>query len=540
MTAAPLVAIVGCGPRGLHCLERLFDALASGVPASGVRVVVFEPHPYPGAGPAYDPRQPDYLRMNYGADQIDAWTGRSRAVPPAERLTFERWRGRGPDDEDAFPARATVGRYLCDCLEAVMRHRPPGVDVRVLPLRVMAIERDSGRWSVSADNGERVCADEVLLATGHGPSAGDEHRGWGHQPVFPVEEWMGPERIPPGATVAVRGFALTFIDAVLSLTEGRGGAFLPTGHPWRLRYVPSGEEPAAIVPHSRTGCAMRAKPGPLDEPGLSALAAQGRTIAEAAGLGEVVTAVGRAAASLLETTRDDRAQTDDRVGTALAARVAGMATQRTGAGRPAAAALMRSLDVAANLRSGDSDWALGSAWRGLYPNLVQRVGFGGLDTHERPGLRGIAAGMERLAFGPPPRSAARLVALAEHGLLRLDRLRAQAPPPRPVVEVDAVLPPPGPGGPADPLGASLLASGLMRRASGCRGAEITRAAACVGANGKPTPGLSVCGRATEDWVLGNDTLSRTLHDLPERWAMRVAHRLRAAGGQTGVPAVLAR
>jgi hypothetical protein len=35
----------------------------------------------------------------------------------------------------------------------------------------------------------------------------------------------------------------------------------------------------------------------------------------------------------------------------------------------------------------------------------------------------------------------------------------------------------------------------------------------------------VIGRATEDSVIGNDTLSRVLHPHADRWALRVGARL---------------
>ena len=60
----------------------------------------------------------------------------------------------------------------------------------------------------------------------------------------------------------MRGFALTFIDAALALTEGRGGSFEPLDHPYRLRYVPGDGDAGVILPFTRTGRPMLAKPGP--------------------------------------------------------------------------------------------------------------------------------------------------------------------------------------------------------------------------------------------------------------------------------------
>ena len=60
----------------------------------------------------------------------------------------------------------------------------------------------------------------------------------------------------------MKGIGLTFIDAVLSLTEGRGGTFerMPDG---RLSYRASGGEPATILPFSRSGLPMAPKPHDL-------------------------------------------------------------------------------------------------------------------------------------------------------------------------------------------------------------------------------------------------------------------------------------
>ena len=90
--ASVRVAIVGCGPKGLFALERL---LAHAAAANGEELVidVFEPHPAPGAGPVYDPDQPEFLRMNFSAAMIDMWWrgGRPGRRLPAGRLPELAW-----------------------------------------------------------------------------------------------------------------------------------------------------------------------------------------------------------------------------------------------------------------------------------------------------------------------------------------------------------------------------------------------------------------------------------------------------------------
>ena len=69
---------------------------------------------------------------------------------------------------------------------------------------------------------------------------------------------------------------------------------------------------------------------------------------------------------------------------------------------------------------------------------------------------------------------------------------------------------------------ALLGAGVLTRAPGRRGIAVAADAACLDAAGNPIPGLSAVGRPTEDVVIGNDTLSRSLHDDIDHWARRVA------------------
>jgi diaminopimelate decarboxylase len=131
--------------------------------------------------------------------------------------------------------------------------------------------------------------------------------------------------------------------------------------------------------------------------------------------------------------------------------------------------------------------------------------------------------MERISFGPPPVNAAKLLALIECGKVDLTCL-ATGPSDEADVIVDAVIPPPGASAGQDGPAASLVRDRVVRTAHGRRGLELTSDLFCVGVHGRPQRGLTVIGRATEDWVIGNDTLNRSLHPHPDLWAQRVLER----------------
>jgi len=545
------VAIVGVGPKGLFALERLLDHAAR---ADGARIEVdlFEPHPAAGAGPNYDPRQPPYLRMNFPAGAVDMWWPSSAVVPRGERRSFAAWSG--GCDAAAYPARAEVGRYLADGLASLLRHAPSGVRVTLRRARADAVRSNCGQWDVVVAGVARSY-DEVLLATGHEQSPrGGLARVRAHpatlvQSVFPVGRWLCSQRVRPGATVAVRGFALTFIDAALALTEGRGGSFEALDHPYRLRYVPGDEDAGVILPFSRSGRAMLAKPGPAfaaaHARALAAIAEQGcsRILGLAGAIdvhGDLLPILAATAADGLHACRDasghaaDQAMAPDRW---LAAAAAG---RLPASEHDPAEELERSLAIGAGLRAPDAQWALGHAWRSLYPALVSRLGGDGLAERQWPVFRALAAELERVAFGPAPLNVAKLLALVDAGRIDLRHVRGAAirshggrtllcseHGERPVdVVVDAVLPGPGAAGErSEPL-RGLLDRGHVRVAPGRRGLDVDAAGGCRGRDAVLRRGLSAIGRVTEDVVIGNDTLNRTLHPLADQWARRLVERCR--------------
>ena len=172
-------------------------------------------------------------------------------------------------------------------------------------------------------------------------------------------------------------------------------------------------------------------------------------------------------------------------------------------------------------------WALGQAWRGLYPALVARQEMlAGTDQHPLgwPAFHHWAAGLERLAFGPPPVSARYLLEMLDTGQVEVRSTNGVADLARDhgaVAVVDAVLAPPGLRDTTDPLLRELLGAGAVSVHPRSRGMRVTPSGQCVATDGSETLGLSAVGRVTEDVVLGNDTLVRTHHRHLDRWAHRL-------------------
>ena len=553
------VAIVGLGPRGLFALERLLDRAHRAGPRARLEIDLFEPHPVPGAGPIYDPGQPGYLRLNFAADRLDLWWPHSRAVPARERLSFVAWRhginGQSPDGE-RYPARAQVGRYLADGFARLLRHLPSGASVTMRATAVSGARRLNATWKIETEEGATYEYDEILLAVGHASGSGPWSRdgAWEHAAplipaVFPVTHRLSRNVLAPGAIVAVRGFALTFIDVALALTEGRGGSFEAGARPYELRYRASAEDVGSILPFSRSGRPMLPKPAPelaasIADLELIAASSCAEMLALSDGFtleADVVTILASTAASSLLAANGRRPGGEqlDRVSRAAAGwLVAASDDSLPSVTREPAAEIERALAIGAGERRPDLQWALGHTWRSLYPALVRRLGGRGLGDASWPAFRRLAAEMERISFGPPPVNAAKLLALIAAGRVDLTHVRGgqivtdngvtiirsgQGECPVDAV-VNAVLLEPGAIGSPGGLPEQLVAAGYARVLAGRRGVEVAADANCIGSDGNHTPGLSAVGRPTEDSVIGNDTLSRTLHPQVDLWAQRVVAR----------------
>jgi diaminopimelate decarboxylase len=493
---ATSIAIVGFGPRGAGAFERL---IAHQAPDSRpIEVTVFEPHPDLGAGPAYGLDQPEYLLMNFPASRIDAsWSDEPERPPSGfDQGSFAEWQGLDPDVADRwYPPRPLVGRYLSEITHTLLESAPFPVELR--PERVERIGRTGERWTLESSTGTQRF-DEVLLAVGHARPSGP-----------------GPStsQIKPDDYVGIRGFGLTAIDLILELTEGRGGRFVQDER-GQLGYLPSGQEPSRIIPRSRSNRPMLVKPdsdrSPAPQESVAGAVSAGclriLRLKPDLEIADLLNTLASLCGELLQHEPTQAAASDW-----LSAACEG----KLRPGDDPAGAIRKSLEIDCGESPPNLAWALGLAWRELYPAIVERFSHGGLTAQDRMPFLRLAAELERLAFGPPPVNAAKLLALNEAGIL--DLTVGDNGTSRVDIELDAVIAPPGLHDGQAPLG-GLEAAGFVKVPQGCRGVEVNRQARCVGADGTVTPGLAACGRLTEDWLMGNDTLNRSLHPETDRWA----------------------
>ncbi len=265
------IAVVGFGPKGLYAFERLLAELCNdGPPSMPVEIHLFNRSPYPAAGEVYRPDQPHYLLMNFSNAHIDAGPHSAPCSIAGELPNLVEWLA--PNGFNANPhgytPRAVVGDYLTDIWERLRHACPDSIDVHLHQAEVCDLTRGRDknarlnlRYRMSNGESLEQTFDRVILTTGHQRPAhanadadADTNANANVDFIYPVSR-LDERTLPAGSRVAIRGLGLTFIDAALALTEGRGGTFQPTADNG-FDYRASGREPACLLPFSRSGLPM--------------------------------------------------------------------------------------------------------------------------------------------------------------------------------------------------------------------------------------------------------------------------------------------
>ncbi len=259
------IAIIGFGPKGLYAFERLLAHLKSKNIHIPIAIYIFNQNGYFGAGNVYRCDQPPYLIMNYANRNIDAW---SRKLPEAiveDSPSFAEWLAAKMGTsiktiQDKFAPRSLVGQYLLETFAELKRKAPANVEIIPYVATVQRISKCNERFVLhTKENKEvgQVVFDTLMLTTGHlGNGAHFDSENTSDTNIdfiYPTSSKLS--FIEANSKVAIKGFGLTCIDAILALTEGRGGTFeLKAGK--NLSYLASGFEPQKIYPFSRTGPPM--------------------------------------------------------------------------------------------------------------------------------------------------------------------------------------------------------------------------------------------------------------------------------------------
>jgi len=259
------IGIIGFGPKGFYGFERLIAYLNEGEISRTIQLHIFNNTKFLASGDVYRTDQPEYLIMNYANRNINSWVLKEPYASATSTPDFVTWLT-GNRIADAalskYAPRATVGKYLEECYQFVLEKLPKNIEVVVHIGTVTNVFNKAEAYElryVSAQFREEasVHCDRLLFTTGHHSFKSQKNKCILSENridfIYPTDEKL--KHITKKLLVAIKGFGLTAIDAILALTEGREGSFIKNDE-GILKYIPSGKEPHKIYPFSRTGLPM--------------------------------------------------------------------------------------------------------------------------------------------------------------------------------------------------------------------------------------------------------------------------------------------
>ncbi|WP_149526401.1 FAD/NAD(P)-binding protein [Sphingobacterium hotanense] len=257
------IAIVGAGPKGFYALDT-FQDLANkrlGQSTHGnqkIHIHWFNNDYHFGTGPNFHTDLPEYFLVNRYIADITCWEEVVKSDIP-HQLSLMQWlkkhsiSGKEPA-WNHLCTRELLGYYFIDAVLSIMKEENPMLEIHLVKERICDLDIGDDKSVLTCAKGKiPFHYDSVILATGHSY----ESTSFSHlkqdanasytiiDEVYPIERLS---EIPAREDVAIYGTGLTFLDAMLELTEGRGGIFYKKDDEYH--YLSSGHEPI-MYPFSR-------------------------------------------------------------------------------------------------------------------------------------------------------------------------------------------------------------------------------------------------------------------------------------------------
>lgn len=275
-----ILSIIGLGPLGLIVLDRLCSVLEK-ESANPAQIVVYLFDDSQGGFGTHNPALSQDFLMNTPCGQVSLlpatsltgaigtpamslfeWaTAHRKELGNSVRPTWEQFMG--PLSPDQFLSRSTLGRYLASIAKVLIaRASSLATVVQVKHLVERLTSLPDGGVTIHFGNGQSIFSNTAFLTVGHArgvdlPRNVDILRDPHYQGVVLTSSASDLACIGTGEHIGLLGMGLTALDAIVSLTTGRGGSF--EGESEQLIYRPSGREPRILL-FSESGLPFAARP----------------------------------------------------------------------------------------------------------------------------------------------------------------------------------------------------------------------------------------------------------------------------------------
>lgn len=272
------IAIIGCGPRGLHSLECLISSL-SRKRDHNIHITIYDDQRELGSGQVWKTDQAGSNWLNISDRALLNLKGRSETNYQSFKVpsfpSFIEWMEKNhdyvlSDQEDQFPSRRVMGAYLHERYTSIATTLKNQEVLEVKTENVTELSFKDPHFIITDAQNTSYQYDECLLTIGHQPTKDDDQiRSWkehckeGSGKLFdnPYEyEKEVLNQLTTTDSVALRGFGLAMIDLTRILTVEKGASFKKIQDSDFLKYIPSDASIKKIAPFSLNGLPVVPKP----------------------------------------------------------------------------------------------------------------------------------------------------------------------------------------------------------------------------------------------------------------------------------------
>ncbi len=273
------VAIIGCGPRGLHALENLCLAYSKSSKNFNLKIIVFERTGLFGSGQVYAPHQNLCNWMNISERSLTI--SERKPIRVGELLlegfpSYHDWASYTSTEAihtDVFPTRGYVGTYLEERFKSIANTLMAHTILELHQELVTALDYNDTQFKLSTKSGLHLNADEVLLTVGHQPTyTSQQIKKWKTfsntveeaqliENPYPIERLLSKLQTSSSKNVAIRGFGLAAIDIIRAIAVATNSKFEIIDEATQsMVFHPGNTFPKKIMPFSLDGLPMHPKP----------------------------------------------------------------------------------------------------------------------------------------------------------------------------------------------------------------------------------------------------------------------------------------
>jgi len=572
MTDVRKMAIIGIGPRGGYCLERLILELTKQNSLSNIHLSLFEATGNFGNGQIYNLNQnlsnwiniTERILKLEERKEINYHTLKIPLFPSYHEWIQKDFSTSPTNQVDTYPPRVKIGKYLSQRFESLVK---PLIQSNIVTLHKEQVKEikwlNDNKLKITSDKSTYKEFDEVVLTIGHQQTElSQQILDWDKfatnkenislfKAPYPVADYLNHKNLNDKSTVAIRGFGLAMIDVIRAIAE-KFGKFTTKEEKGELCvYQTEKKIKDMLIPFSLDG--LPPVPKPLNahidkwfEPSNSAILkfeeqiGDKRVQRKAKSPYFLIVAFAPIAASIYSKISSSKQNISKLDAEKLIRQWLKNQSFKHSLITPTEQSTEKSMQNFVEMAIGQTtmslDYCIGQVWRHCQPTIYKALSFNECSNRVFAEIIALDESTKRYSYGPPVKSIQQLLALVDAGFLNLDmvndpnieltkqgwRFHLSDKSSTANIMIDSVLDLPKIKSVRSPIVKNLLNDNLIKVVHDDLGVMTDRYSYFISKNEDEKIPIALLGRLAKGTVIGVDAILECFGSRPQQWAKQAA------------------